>query len=276
MKEKLLQVVNNKWFLSSATAVGGALIGYTLGYKRTKDQYDRIEEQIEVMEKNPYQLEFDFEAAGELVSEMRVISQNLRNSLNAETKAIMARHPSAAGATDYTVHSAPRLVPNEPVEDLEDKRSGHRSNNVTDIGAKRAGVVTSVFGDGAGDEWDYKAEIETRDKSAPYIIHVDEYMADEMGFDSQSTLTWYEGDQILCDSQDRIIYNYNEVVGELRFGHGSNDPNVVFIRNERLQAEYEVLRDSGSYQEIVLGETLEREAEAQELKHSATRKFRDD
>lgn len=136
--------------------------------------------------------------------------------------------------------------------------------------------VHNIFGNGA-DEWDYKTEIEHRDKTKPYIIHVDEYMGDEMGWDSQSTLTWYEKDQILTDSQDHPIHNPSVVVGlPLRFGHGSNDPNVVYVRNEQLQAEYEILRDSGSYQEIVLGEEMEAAAEAEELRHSHQMRFRGD
>jgi hypothetical protein len=54
----------------------------------------------------------------------------------------------------------------------------------------------------------------------------------------------------------------------LVFGHGSGDPNVVYIRNEKLQAEYEVLRDPGSYEIEVLGGHVEREMQEVDLKHS--------
>jgi len=78
----------------------------------------------------------------------------------------------------------------------------------------------------------------------------------------------------LCDSHDKPIYNHSEVVGELLFGHGSNDPNVVYIRNPKLEAEYEILRDEGSYEEIVLGEQIEHEAEEGDLRHSAVLRMR--
>jgi len=133
----------------------------------------------------------------------------------------------------------------------------------------------NVF-DSAGDEWDYKEELESRRDDRPYIIHVDEFVNDESGWDSQSTLTWYEKDQILTDSHDTPIYDPVSTVGELRFGHGSQDPNIVYIRNTRLQAEYEVLRDEGSYQEIVLGEKIEEQGRSSDLKHSQHRRFRDD
>lgn len=267
MRDKILRIVNQKWFLPSASAVGGAIVGYTLGYSRTKRQYDRIEAQIQEMEKSTDQIEFDFEAAGALATEMRESAETIRqyaDQIAKSREATISRHPSVG--VDYTDAL-------EPSEHLEEKRSGVKSN-VTEL--RKQGLITNIFDNGGGDEWDYKTEIEARDKAAPYVIHVDEYMADEMGWDSQSTLTWYEGDEILCDSHDKPIYNHNEVVGELRFGHGSNDPNVVYIRNERLQAEYEVIRDSGSYEENVLSEQMESQRESEELRHSAVLRFRDD
>jgi hypothetical protein len=89
-----------------------------------------------------------------------------------------------------------------------------------------------------------------------------------MGY-TQTTLTFYSGDNILADEQDSPVYNYESVVGNLRFGHGSNDSNVVYIRNEKLEAEYEVLLFDGSFEIEVLGYV----AEANVIEHSLT-KFR--
>lgn len=139
-------------------------------------------------------------------------------------------------------------------------------------------VNHNIF-DAANDGWDYEFERSTRTKEVPYIIHADEFSGDEMGYESQTTLTWYEGDHILTDSNDVPIYNPHTVVGELRFGHGSGDPSVVYIRNERLEAEYEVLLDPGSYEVIVLGgaSDIEAEYEGSDLRHSrGPRKFRED
>lgn len=103
--------------------------------------------------------------------------------------------------------------------------------------------------------WDYEAELPNRSPDFPYIIGFDEFEIGEEGF-SQSTLTYYEKDDILTDDKDVPIYD-RRIVGELKFGHGSNDPNIVYIRNTSLQSEFEILRDSGSFQEIVLGEEIE-------------------
>lgn len=133
--------------------------------------------------------------------------------------------------------------------------------------------IVSIFKN-HDDEWDYEAELATRQEHTPYVIHVDEYMGDEMGF-TQRTYTFYETDEVLVDEADHPIYNRSEVVGEIKFGHGSNDQNVVYIRNETLKTEYEILRSEGSYEVEVMGY----EAEAKfggDMVHANYSKFKMD
>ena len=126
------------------------------------------------------------------------------------------------------------------------------------------------------EDWDYEVELAKRDKSTPYIIHRDEYY--EKGSDKpdyeQSTLEYYIGDSILTDDQDVPLYNPKLIVGELIFGHGSNDPSICYVRNETFKAEYEVLLNHGFFQEEVLGAEVEDKLNAPDLKHSLY-KFRD-
>lgn len=121
--------------------------------------------------------------------------------------------------------------------------------------------------------WDYSIEVPLRKDNAPYIISVDEFMADEFSF-HQTSLVYYAGDDILCDEKNIPIYNYKTVVGDLRFGHGSNDPTLVYIRNHENRAEYEVQRNDGHYAHEVLGYEYESEAEQDEIRHSRNLKFR--
>lgn len=250
MKQQIIRIVNQKWFLPGAAAVGGTIFGYTLGYMRTKSQYDEIEAKLDQLQQRQDELD--------------------QTALTAQIKARADAFAKIAKGVEvdqsYLEHPSRG-------DDLQEKRTANRRPERT---MTSEAVVTNIFPTNDGDEWDYKTEIESRDKTRPYVIHIDEYVNDEMGWDNQSTLTWYEKDSILCDSRDRPIYNHTEVVGDLRFGHGSNDANVVYIRNDTLQAEYEILRDEGSYEEIVLGDQLEHQAEEQELKHSNQRRFRDD
>jgi hypothetical protein len=123
-------------------------------------------------------------------------------------------------------------------------------------------------------EWDYETELSTRTGVDPYVIHADEFISGEMGF-AQSTITYYAGDDIMADELDTPIYNYMGIMGELKFGHGSKDPNVVYIRNETMNHEWEVLLHQGKYETEVLGHDIEDAYEEQELKHAnSVPKFR--
>jgi hypothetical protein len=120
-------------------------------------------------------------------------------------------------------------------------------------------------------DWNYEAELSTREPNEPYVIHAEEYFADEMDF-RQETLTYYDGDDIMTDSEDSPIFNYAGLLGELKFGHGSRSVDIVYIRNEKLHMEWEVIKNHGAYAEEILGLEFERE-DAHELKHSVL-KFR--
>lgn len=120
-------------------------------------------------------------------------------------------------------------------------------------------------------DFDYEEELKNRSEDAPYIITYDEWSTNESGYE-QSTLTYFTGDDVLADSADKPIDETDDLVGDdnlLRFGHGSKDNNVVYIRNEIREIEFEVVRSPNKYAAEVLGF----------LEHSArdkrARKFRD-
>jgi len=117
-----------------------------------------------------------------------------------------------------------------------------------------------------GDVWDQESEMTTRGPRVPYTIHQEEFFADDMGFD-QATVTYYALDDIMADPEDVPIYNWYGQMGDLRFGHGTTDPDVVYIRNEMLRSEWEVVRENKSFALEFLGHQME-EATEEEIKHS--------
>lgn len=117
--------------------------------------------------------------------------------------------------------------------------------------------VNNVFDTKVTDTWDQEAEEEIRSQLAPgtpFIISEAEYQETE-GF-AQSTLTYYAGDKTLADERDQHIPDVDKTVGLdnlLRFGHGTGDARTVFVRNERLRVDFEVLLSDGKYAHEVLG-----------------------
>ena len=116
------------------------------------------------------------------------------------------------------------------------------------------------------DEWNLEEELKKRQPNQPYVIHRDEFFENELDY-PQFTVTFYEGDGICAmDIQDSPMYNYADILGELKFGHGSGDDNVVYIRNDKRRHDYEVLRHPGLYSQEVLG--IEIQDNQRVLKHS--------
>lgn len=122
--------------------------------------------------------------------------------------------------------------------------------------------------------WDYATELARRSGDKPYIISHDEYFEGELDYE-QVQVTYYEGDDVLVDDQDVPIPDSDASVGDdnlTKFGHGSKDENIVYIRNDGRGLDYEVVRSEGKYAYEVLG--FEND---DELKHShrpGVRKFR--
>lgn len=118
-------------------------------------------------------------------------------------------------------------------------------------------TVRNVFEEASAvePEWDYAKEVKSRDPRSPYVIHAAEFKACEKGYD-QAHYTYYEDDDVLADSDDTVIDEVHEVVGVEnleKFGHGSEDPNIVFVRNDVRELDVEIARSTGSYAEEVHG-----------------------
>jgi hypothetical protein len=112
-------------------------------------------------------------------------------------------------------------------------------------------IESNVFDQTYSDvpEWDQEAEEENRHSGAPFIISKAEFFEGELGF-TQMNLTYYEGDDVLVDEEDQHIPDVDEIVGQdnlLKFGYGSGDPRVLYVRHEPKQIDFEVTLDSGSY-----------------------------
>lgn len=128
------------------------------------------------------------------------------------------------------------------------------SNDISEEEPKA--VVNNIFVNSQPiEDYDFEAEANNRDYSRPYIISQEEFMENEPEHD-QNTVTYYEGDDVLVDERDDVIEDTDGTVGDdnlTRFGHGSKDNNIVYIRNEIRDVDFEVVRSRGKYAKEVLG-----------------------
>lgn len=80
----------------------------------------------------------------------------------------------------------------------------------------------------------------------PYVISPEEF--GEFEDYEKISLTYYSGNKILADENDEPVEDVDEIVGidSLdRFGEYEEDS--VFVRNDRLKCDYEILMDSRAY-----------------------------
>lgn len=157
---------------------------------------------------------------------------------------------------EEVVEKEPRLNEARDISETE----GYVSYN--DIPKKKEDTVVvrkNIFastssGDSSLNDYDPAVEEEKREEGRPYIIKKETFFENDEDY-SQTTLTYYEADDVLLDEDDRVIDNQIRLLGDdnYYFGRGSGDKNIVYIRNEYLEADYEVVRSLGSYAEEVFG-----------------------
>jgi len=122
-----------------------------------------------------------------------------------------------------------------------------------DENGDRIEIVENVWTDALDYEIDEDAEEAKRKRGKPFIIKHDEFFHSD---NQMVTLTWFEGDEVLADEKDEHIPDIERVIGEdnlLRFGYGSGDPNILYIRNEKMEIDFEIVKNDGKYTEQVLG-----------------------
>lgn len=223
--------------------VGGGVLGYGIANKRLQAKYEQIaEDEIDEMREH---------------FRRRLVAKEEKPDLGKEAAKIVEREGYDGPAHPVLQEDEDGAVPPEEEEAQDAASAGFPVPSEEEV----AETVENVFDKDEPQDggWDYEAEIARRRPEFPYVIHEDERHEKE-GY-THTELTYYAGDDVLTDSDDKPIEEIDKVVGAAnleKFGHGSGDKDVVFIRNDALELEVEVQRDEGSYSEVVHG-----------IKHSA-------
>lgn len=125
------------------------------------------------------------------------------------------------------------IVPKEPDEEPEDTEDEPRVYHE---------VKTAMY--------NYSGySVEPEDTEHPYQITPDEF--GEFEDYSKQNLVWYS-DGALCDEQDILIDDAASIVGEEFMDHfGDYEPDIVYIRNDRLSSDFEIRKDPDSYINLV-------------------------
>lgn len=264
---------------SVLSAAAGVILGYRVAEKRLAAAYE-LEMQQEVAELKRY------------YSEQRVINdvkpdpkELLDKIYSEEAQAAREAHESYLGGDGQHLveHAVPGDTPVSPegrlitdaklhevsLEPVADPEKGVHPIEKVNVFAGKEPVEDES-------EWDYEQELRIRAENPdkPYILHHDEYFENETDYE-QASLTYYEGDDTLVDEKDMPVGDDSAVVGDdalTAFGHGSKDKNVVYVRNESLEMDFEIVKSNGKFSVEVLGFD---DTEGESLQHShSPRRFR--
>lgn len=174
---------------------------------------------------------------------------------------ILAAHEDSAEAASITQ----KYAGIEPSEEriIEVKTEDGRTVKIDLDQQETAREIVNAFSEGDDptapkNGWDYETEVARRSAEVPYVISEEEFFenADEK---EQVSFTYFEGDGVLVDEQDKPVGDddhVNSLVGAdnlLRFGQGTKDKNMVHVRNDKLDMEFEIARSKGKYSVEVLG-----------------------
>lgn len=219
-------------------AIGGG-VAYLLTRKRMETKYEKIaEEEIDAMREH---------FRSRLVA--REEKPELGSGPELADKAEELGYASPTGPKPTPPEADPTAIEPKPPVPLPPRASGpNRIHEELEAAQDR-----DPLQEGDGD-WNWDEEKSQRQHRIPYVIHFRE--RGEADFD-QISYTYYEADDVLCEeASGQIVQPRDEIVGDHnlgRFGHGSDDPNVVYLRNDHLGLEIELIRNPGSYTEEVRG-----------------------
>jgi len=213
--------LNTKLVTAGGTVLGmavGAAAGYLVAMKRLEMKFARLaEEEINAMEEY-YDKKYK---VGPYETPQQVLQQ---------------RHPEHVLSKDEMAEPAE----DEPSIEVVEKLLGGLKYATPPQGIVKSNVFTRKVPVSDG-------------KEEPFLISEDEYMAGELNY-AQVTVTYYVADDVLTDERDMPMDDVDRTVGQEnldKFGQKSSDPNTAYVRNHRLEIDYEIVRDRGSYAKAI-------------------------
>lgn len=240
-------------FIAGVASVASLAVGLTVGYKlavhRLSEEYDELMQ--DELEKT------------------RAYYERNAKPFPTPAAAVKVLHPEVVDEIKSKAAEVAVNMPDEevPVEVLQRVVDGLKYNKITPAAPLvqrmppveiKEEVVTSIFNRNTIDPEDdaqYQEMVDNREHETIYLVTQEEHMENPHEFQS-ITFTYYEGDSVLVDESDQPVGQIERAIGDkdnLQFGRWSGDANVVYIRNEALGAEIEILRSTGKYSVEVLG-----------------------
>lgn len=134
----------------------------------------------------------------------------------------------------------------DPMDEIDDDEDEEYTPSEEDIAQLKETISTNGYRRYSTK----KEEKEEEDVDKPYVISPEEFARiDEDDYEIVSLV--YYADGVLTDELDNIIEDVESMVGEDSLTHfGEFEDDSVFVKNDRLQTAYEILRDTSRYDDV--------------------------
>lgn len=95
----------------------------------------------------------------------------------------------------------------------------------------------------------YNSDSEKKQSEHPYVISPNEFGDID---DYERVTLYYYADEVLVDEDDELVEDVDNTVGLESLTHfGEYEDDSVFVRNDRLSCDYEILLDQRTYSDAI-------------------------
>lgn len=231
---------------AAVSATGGIVAGMEIGRRKAQADFEtRLAEEIEQTKEfySAVRKTGDFETPEKAVQKLQPDVEVKIVDGEKGDKPFVKYNQTLVQAADAVLSYQGK----EPIEELakgEPEVQVEVAVNVFEESSKAANFNTE-----AENEW------RLENPGLPYVITIEEFMAAEKEYE-QVDLTYFRQDDMLVDDKDEEVPDSDGTVGNLnltRFGQGSRDPRIVYVRNDEKELDFCIALDSGSYLEKIAG-----------------------
>lgn len=207
----------------------GAAIGSAATWYFTKKRYEQIsKDEIESVKESFSKKKEPVTYIVNTINDNSAIEEQKEKADMAREKPSVAEYAKKLSSEGYTDYSKSDIFVDDEEEDKDDGDPGPDPE--------------PMFGDPS---------------AKPYVITPEEFGE----FDDYDRISFtYYADHVIADDNDQLLEDVENVIGFESLTHfGEYDDDAVYVRNERLKTDYEILRDERTYSDVLQSKPYLRE-----------------
>lgn len=248
-------------FLGGLTA--GSVVGYFSAKKKyealANEEIDSVKERYALLNKDRYPTPADVQTEALITTGEKIeVASNGEQMIKDILKAKEVYKSEFLNNETFADQHSSFVADEDEVAafDAEIKELAYAKPEEEEIPASE--FASSIFGADPGTSAEEVTMPEV-DMDHPYVISIDEYFDDDPAY-AKISIAYWEEDETLADERETIIPDQSIVGVENlhQFGLGSQDRNIVYVRNHKMETDFEIVRDQRAFSYVVHGVPRER------------------